>query len=67
MELTPHEQIFEQIKKANRLLVALPESLSIDALASGLALKAFLEKQKKRCQPGKFRRSAGAVKIFARF
>jgi nanoRNase/pAp phosphatase (c-di-AMP/oligoRNAs hydrolase) len=47
MELTPHEQIIEQIKKANRLLVALPESLSIDALASGLALKAFLEKQKK--------------------
>ncbi len=47
MELDINNQIFEQIKKANRLLIALPQNLNADALSSGLALKLFLEKQKK--------------------
>ena len=47
MELSVTEQIFEQIKKAGKILIALPEALSADSLASGLALRAFLSKQQK--------------------
>jgi nanoRNase/pAp phosphatase (c-di-AMP/oligoRNAs hydrolase) len=44
MELTTEQQIFDQLQKANRVLIALPESLTADSLASALALKLFLAK-----------------------
>lgn len=47
MELTPTQQIFEQIKKSQKILVALPENLTTDTLASGIALWLFLNKLKK--------------------
>ncbi len=47
MELTQTQQIFEQIKKSQKILVALPEQLSADSLASGIALWLFLNKLKK--------------------
>lgn len=47
MELSITEQIFEQIKKAGKILIALPEVLSADSVASGLALRRFLVKQQK--------------------
>jgi nanoRNase/pAp phosphatase (c-di-AMP/oligoRNAs hydrolase) len=47
MELTTEQQIFEQIKKSQKVLILLPESLTEDALASGLALRLFLLKQQK--------------------
>ena len=47
MELTITEQIFEQIKKSGKILIALPEVLSADSVASGLALRRFLSKQQK--------------------
>ncbi len=36
------QQIFEQIKKSNKILIMLPEYLTADHLASGLALNLFL-------------------------
>lgn len=47
MELTIYQQIFEQIKKAGRVLIALPQNPSLDGLSAGLALKQFLEKLQK--------------------
>lgn len=47
METSTYEQVFEQIRKANRILIALPESASTDSVASGLGLKLFLSKLKK--------------------
>ena len=47
MELSVQYQIFEQIKKSQKILIALPENLSADALASGLAFWLFLNKLKK--------------------
>jgi nanoRNase/pAp phosphatase (c-di-AMP/oligoRNAs hydrolase) len=47
MELTVEQQIFEQFKKANKILIALPESLTADSLSSGLALMLFLKKLEK--------------------
>lgn len=37
-------QFFEQTGKAKKILVVLPELISVDVLASGLALKLFLDK-----------------------
>ena len=47
MEKSLEQQIFEQIKKAGKILIALPQTLTADSLASGLALKLFLEKLQK--------------------
>jgi len=47
MELSIFQQIFEQIKKAGKILVVLPENLNADSLASGLALRHFLLKLQK--------------------
>lgn len=47
MELPLSEQIFEQIKKSGKILILLPEVLTADSLASGLALRLFLLKQQK--------------------
>ncbi len=47
MELTPEQQIFEQIKKSSKVLIFLPESVNADSLASSLALRAFLLKLQK--------------------
>jgi nanoRNase/pAp phosphatase (c-di-AMP/oligoRNAs hydrolase) len=47
MELSIQEQIFDQVRKANKILIALPEALTADSLASGLALKLFLQKLRK--------------------
>jgi nanoRNase/pAp phosphatase (c-di-AMP/oligoRNAs hydrolase) len=47
MELSTQQQIFDQLRKANKVLIALPENLTADALASGLALKLFLQKLQK--------------------
>ena len=47
MEAKDRQLLFEQIGKATKILIALPENLHADALASGLALRLFLEKLKK--------------------
>ncbi len=47
MDSSPRQQILELIKKANNIAIVLPEQISADALASGLALKLFLAKQQK--------------------
>ncbi len=47
MDTKVRQLLFEQIGKATKILVALPENLHADALASGLALRLFLEKLKK--------------------
>ncbi|MBL8029650.1 MAG: hypothetical protein JNN11_00130 [Candidatus Doudnabacteria bacterium] len=47
MELSIYQQIFEQIKKSSRILIALPQNFSIDHLSAGLAFKSVLEKLKK--------------------
>jgi phosphoesterase RecJ-like protein len=47
MEITPDQQIFEYIKKSNKILVLLPQALTEDGLASGLAFKLFLDKLQK--------------------
>jgi len=47
MELTIFEQIFDQVKKAGKVLVVLPQVLTADSLSSGLALRRFLLKQQK--------------------
>ncbi len=47
MELSIHDQIFEQISHAKKIVIALPEVLTAAALASGLALLLFLKKLEK--------------------
>lgn len=47
MDLKIQEQLFDQVAKAGKILIALPELLHADALASGLALRLFLEKLRK--------------------
>src|SRR5258708_2623951 len=44
MELSVEQQIFETLEKSSKVLIALPEVLNADTLASGLALKLFLQK-----------------------
>ncbi len=44
MDTKIEQQVFDQIGKAKKILVALPEVLHADALASGLAMRLFLEK-----------------------
>jgi len=47
MGLSVQEQIFDRLRKANKILIALPQVLTADAVASGLALKLFLHKLQK--------------------
>lgn len=47
MELDIYQQIFDQIKRAGKILIALPETLSPDAVASGAAIFHFLRKLQK--------------------
>ncbi len=44
MEQNIEQQIFEQFSKANKILIALPEAVTADALASSLALALFLKR-----------------------
>lgn len=47
MELSIQEQVFDRLRKANKILIALPEAPTADSVASGLALKLFLQKLQK--------------------
>lgn len=47
MELPVEQQIFDQLGKANKVLVALPENMTADQVAAGLALALFLKKMDK--------------------
>ncbi|MDE2311560.1 MAG: hypothetical protein KGJ93_00515 [Patescibacteria group bacterium] len=47
MELSVQEQIFSLLRKANKVLIVLPQRPSADAVASGLALRLFLVKLQK--------------------
>ncbi|MDR3642776.1 MAG: hypothetical protein P4L74_04085 [Candidatus Doudnabacteria bacterium] len=47
MELSPDQQIFSLIKKSQKVLIALPDPATTDALASALALRLFLLKLQK--------------------
>jgi len=47
MELSTEQQIFDILGKAKKVLIALPESLTPDSVASGLALALFLRKLEK--------------------
>jgi len=47
MELSPYQQIYELVKKSNKIVIALPRKPSTDAIASGLGLFLCLEKMKK--------------------
>jgi nanoRNase/pAp phosphatase (c-di-AMP/oligoRNAs hydrolase) len=47
MELSIDQQIFEQIRKSNKILIALPQNLLADSLACALGLKLFLAKLQK--------------------
>ena len=50
MNLDIHEQIFESINRAKKVLVALPENLTPDSVSSGLALALFLERMEKKVE-----------------
>ena len=47
MEVSTEQQIFDQVKKSNRILIALPENLTADVVGAGLALWSFLGKLQK--------------------
>src|SRR5437762_3175067 len=47
MELSIEQQIFDQIRKSYKILIVLPENLTADSLASGLAFRLFLNKLQK--------------------
>ncbi|MCL5667040.1 MAG: hypothetical protein M1383_04700 [Patescibacteria group bacterium] len=47
MELSVGQQIFDQVGKADKILIALPAFLAPDGLASGLALAGMLQKMGK--------------------
>ncbi len=47
MEQTVQQQTFDLIKKSGKILILLPESLTADSVASGLALALFLKKLQK--------------------
>lgn len=50
MELSPYQQIFDLIKKSGKILILLPENLTADCVASGLALSLFLKKIQKEAE-----------------
>ncbi|MBI5530784.1 MAG: hypothetical protein HY918_04820 [Candidatus Doudnabacteria bacterium] len=47
MEISVEQQIFDQFKRAAKIAVVLPEHLTADSVATGLALKLFLQKLQK--------------------
>ncbi len=47
MELSVQEQLIEQLRKASRVLIAVPKALNADSFASALALRLFLRKLEK--------------------
>lgn len=47
MDLTSDQQIFEQVRKSNKILIVLPENLTADSLSAGLALRLFLSRLQK--------------------
>ncbi len=47
MDLNIYQQIFKQLSLAKKVLIALPETLTADALSAGLALQLFLQKMEK--------------------
>ena len=47
MELTSEQQIFEHIRKSNKILIVLPEILTADSMGAGLALRLFLSRMQK--------------------
>ena len=57
MEQTIFQQIFEQLVKANKILIALPADLTPDNTASALGLFLFLQKMGKEVEIA----SAGTV------
>ncbi len=50
MDLSIFEQIFDQIGKANKILIALPKTLTADNTASALGLFLFLQKMNKEVE-----------------
>ncbi len=47
MELSTDQQIFDLIKKSNKILIVLPQNASADYISSALALKLFLSRLQK--------------------
>jgi nanoRNase/pAp phosphatase (c-di-AMP/oligoRNAs hydrolase) len=47
MELTSEQQIFDLLRKSNKILIVLPEILTADSLGAGLALRLFLSRMQK--------------------
>jgi nanoRNase/pAp phosphatase (c-di-AMP/oligoRNAs hydrolase) len=47
MDLPIDQQIFEQIRKSNKILIILPQNVQADGLSSALALRLFLNKLQK--------------------
>jgi phosphoesterase RecJ-like protein len=56
-------QVYEQIKRAGKILIVLPENLDADSVASGLAMKRFLDKIQKETVIA----SAGEVPLYLKF
>lgn len=50
MELSVYQQILEQIRTANNVLIALPAAAGADTVAGALGLRLFLQKLKKEVQ-----------------
>jgi nanoRNase/pAp phosphatase (c-di-AMP/oligoRNAs hydrolase) len=47
MDLSIEQQIFDQLRKSSKILIALPENLTVDALSCALALRLFLNRLQK--------------------
>lgn len=47
MEITIEQQIFEQVRKSNKILIILPQNVMADGLSSALGLRLFLNKLQK--------------------
>ncbi len=45
--MSVRQQIFDQLRKSEKILIALPEKLTADSLSAGLALQLFLRKLQK--------------------
>ncbi len=50
MELSTHQQIFDQLNKAKNILVVLPKNIDADTTGSALALRLFLQKLEKNVE-----------------
>ncbi|HVY68142.1 MAG TPA: hypothetical protein VHA30_04595, partial [Patescibacteria group bacterium] len=63
MESGTAKQIFELLKKSQKILIFLPEVFSADELASGLALRLFLKKMQKDAEVLSAGRLADSLKF----